>query len=270
MNLALPALAIVVLLSPGLIFTWAIREWLDLSFEQSELLKSLLVVVIASVVLHVAGGVGCACLGLPISYRAVLALLQGGPDRELGWAMDMAASSLGRVTLYFFSLWVLASIVGFLSNRFLFRFRPDLRPNWSGVCQLSNEWYYFLSGDYTRLPKTKWDTSRTPDIIRISTVITVGQETYLYCGLLTDFYFDRGGKLDRLVLASAKRRRMRDDRSPDQEHHPDGDDRYYPIIGHLFVIKYNEVSTLNFQYAWLEETEEEASSNRDRSPASDV
>jgi hypothetical protein len=270
MNLAFPALMIVVLLSPGLIFTWGIKRWLDLSFEQSQVLQSIPIVVFASAVLHLLGAIICTCIGSPISYESVLVLLQGGPDSQLESAIAVVANSLGRTSVYFFCLLALGCLIGILANRFLFWYRPDLHPALSGVFTLNNSWFYYLSGDCTRLPEAGWRSNRRPDIVRVSAVIPVGEATYLYCGLLADFFCDRSGNLDRLVLVAAMRRRMCDDRSPDEEHNPDGDDRYYPIIGHRFVICYSRVSTLNFQYAWLEEAEQEASSGTDRSPASDA
>lgn len=76
------------------------------------------------------------------------------------------------------------------------------------------------------------------------------EEAVLYTGVLDNFYFDPDGHLDRLVLLGVARRPIARDKNADT-----GDvtmaDRFYPIDGDAFVLRYSEIVTLNVQYVHL-------------------
>lgn len=65
--------------------------------------------------------------------------------------------------------------------------------------------------------------------------------------MLNDFYFDKEGQLDRLILQNVKRRPMSADKTAGGE----PADRFYPIDGDSFVLRYSEAITLNIQYVKL-------------------
>jgi hypothetical protein len=105
-------------------------------------------------------------------------------------------------------------------------------------------------------------------------VVEQGEDSILYWGLLSYYFFDRTGTLDKIVLTDAQRRFLtpESDREPDSsdngetdssdegESNPSGDmetedvdlplssDRYYSIRGEYFVIEYEGVKTLNVEY----------------------
>jgi hypothetical protein len=54
---------------------------------------------------------------------------------------------------------------------------------------------------------------------------------------------NKEGNIDRLVLVSASRRMLQNDKGVVEE-----SIRFYPIDGHYFVLKYNEVKNLNIEY----------------------
>jgi hypothetical protein len=67
-------------------------------------------------------------------------------------------------------------------------------------------------------------------------------------GILDDFYFDSEGQLDRLILQKVLRRPLSSDKPVDQSAASQGNERFYPIDGDNFVLRYSEAITLNVQY----------------------
>jgi len=94
----------------------------------------------------------------------------------------------------------------------------------------------------------------------ITAIIDYQGEAVLYRGILTNFYFDNSGNLDRLVLRETYRRELSDDASIEEQVMPtdmESSSRYYPIKGDLFVLRYSEVRTVNVEYFQLEPTSDE-------------
>lgn len=68
-------------------------------------------------------------------------------------------------------------------------------------------------------------------------------------GLIADFFFDKSGELDRVLLRLVERRRLSNDERPSEE--MDSDDRYYYIEGDYFVLRYSEMCTINIDYMFV-------------------
>ena len=86
----------------------------------------------------------------------------------------------------------------------------------------------------------------------IGAVVCLGSSAYLYTGVLVEYFLDDQGQLNRLVLASAARRPLSDDQASESGADPDQsqayEERFYPIEGDYFVLRYSEVLTLNVRY----------------------
>ena len=86
----------------------------------------------------------------------------------------------------------------------------------------------------------------------IGAVVCLGSSAYLYTGVLVEYFLDDQGQLNRLVLASAARRPLSDDQASeggaDQGQPLVDEERFYPIEGDYFVLRYSEVLTLNVRY----------------------
>lgn len=73
-----------------------------------------------------------------------------------------------------------------------------------------------------------------------------GGQAYLYQGYLERFFLDEEGNIERLVLTSAERRKIQDDKIGAEAQ--GASTRFYPIDGHYFVLKYSEIKNLNVQF----------------------
>lgn len=87
---------------------------------------------------------------------------------------------------------------------------------------------------------------------------------------MLDYALGSGNRLERLVLGDAQRRALASDLSQgDERTAPQHDARFYPILGDSLVIEYNHVKTMNVQYVYLLEQddqgadEDEAESNEE-------
>ncbi|RJG11682.1 hypothetical protein [Massilia cavernae] len=112
-------------------------------------------------------------------------------------------------------------------------------------------WYYLLTGaDFSNDDK--------PDLIVVSAIVEVAKEGILYVGFLDDFYFDSEGQLDRLILQEVSRRPITLDKPAVESGDAEDVQRFYPIDGDNFVLRYSEAITLNVQYVKLTETSDAA------------
>jgi hypothetical protein len=101
--------------------------------------------------------------------------------------------------------------------------------------------------------------------VAIGAVVSLGGTAYLYTGVLVEYFLDDQGQLNRLVLTSAGRRPLSEDALQASEPGPSDwleiegslgegappavtDERFYPIEGDYFVLRYSEVLTLNVRY----------------------
>jgi hypothetical protein len=74
---------------------------------------------------------------------------------------------------------------------------------------------------------------------------------YVYKGVVTDFFYDREGHLDRVYLIVAARRKLADDRKGEAIGSAESEARYYPIEGDYLVLRYSEMSTINIDYFFV-------------------
>jgi hypothetical protein len=104
-------------------------------------------------------------------------------------------------------------------------------------------WHYLFSGlDYA--------TKGSADGAIVSAVVEFKEGSYLYVGMLDEYEVNENGRLDRLLLVRAKRRKLEHDRDYDTAtgKYLDENTRFYPIRGDVFVLRFEETKTLNVTY----------------------
>jgi hypothetical protein len=257
-NLALPALLIFLGVLPGTVCAYAhSRGYWDVSFEQRRLPKTLAYVLIVSGLLHAAWHGLFSWAGLSPQVDSFITLLVQESPQRTAKAVDTASANAGWILLYFLSIVPVAFVLGASVNRLRGQFRLDLHPWTSWLFASPGRWAYILTGEYLLLPTTAADAISPPDLVLVSATVTMGSQTYLYYGRCEEAFFDpTTSKLERIVLADALRRKIDDDRDPNENHSVGGDKgRYYPIEGNYLVLKYQDINSLNVEYAWIERVE---------------
>jgi hypothetical protein len=109
--------------------------------------------------------------------------------------------------------------------------------------RFSNEWFYLLKAEITQFSET--DNVEGEHIGTILGAVVHHKEDYLYTGIVIDYFFDKEGNLDRVILKEASRRLLCDDKTT-----PSGlaSNPYYPIDGNYVVLRYSEMSTIGLRY----------------------
>lgn len=164
----------------------------------------------------------------------------------------LQASAIQKVSLqsreiasYFITLYIACPLLPKVVRFFVDKYCLDgIHSPWSWLFRFDDaDWFYLFSGvDFKKEDK--------PDFISISAVVEVGKESYIYKGALDDYFTDSDGELTRIVLSGVSRRKLDQDRSSDDQ---TDEDRFYPINGDYFVLKYEEISSLNVHYIKIQE-----------------
>lgn len=259
MNLAFPALFVLLLLLPGILLSYSYRRGffrrspITLGPIRDEIGRGIVLAIFVHLV------------ALAISWGSAL----WTPKTEIFLSVfaDVGKIAPGRVAEEFKSaLWYLIATngaalgVGGLLHGIVRWWQLDLRWEW---LRFNNEWHYLFSGEVWLYEK---DTDQTVDWVFASVVVDQGETSILYWGRLIDYVFDRAGTLDKIILTQAQRRFLNPDSDrdlypPEEDENseetdagtegtalPPASDRYYPIRGEYFVIEYENVQTLNVEY----------------------
>jgi hypothetical protein len=273
MSVAFPALLILLLVFPGIAFRYSYQRgsWANSPYYVASLADEIGYSVFLAGLLHslwwlVSWPIGAHYLVEP-DFRSLLILLVGayGPDQVLlNQALDSVTRHPALIAWYFLSLYAAALGLGFAAHKVVRSRKLDWKYKY---LRFRNEWYYLFSAEVLRFAEnaenndTNESASAGDEVLGVylSAVVTTGGTPYLYRGLIHSYYYNRTGDLDRIVLSSAHRRALSEDRKSGQSHSPLRDERYYDIAGNLFVLRMSEFQTLNIQYIIARKMPDEAS-----------
>lgn len=246
MNIALPALVTFLLLLPGFVFRARFKLAERTSLDFSPFGRVAADAILWAIFAHL--------LWLSLSFiffsrrfepETLFKLLSSAPTSQTE-AISVVGRDFGWIAAYFGSLFLAAIVVPAILRSQITKHRLDRETaRFSSVFRFHEApWYYLLTGaDFSQEDK--------PDLIMISAIIEVAKDAVLYVGVLDDFFFDSDGKLDRLILQSVARRPLSADKSKSATEIGSTDERFYDIDGDSFVLRYEDVKTLNVQYVKL-------------------
>jgi hypothetical protein len=259
MNIAFPALIILLLILPGAIFRYAYARgswgWSSpISFRtvSDEVAYS----AIFAVGLHLIWLLLASVLEFQADFRALVALVSGNfgaQGQRYERSLDAIALHPAAIVVYFISLFVASAASGRLAHWIVRRNRLDLRTQ---TFRFKNEWHYLLTGEMLAFKEVAIEPRDVSGVL-LSAVIDHAKDSYLYRGIVVDWSFATDGQPDTIRLRFTHRRKLADDRPKDVprasgEFIPP-DERYYEIHGDIFVMRYSELKTLNLDYFFLSE-----------------
>ena len=192
-------------------------------------------------------GYWVASWGAPAADLVVIGQLVAGGDQTIS-ALGNVATHLQWIVAHQFFLCLLAGFIGWLGRKIIRACKWDRKYK---LFRYQNSWHYLLKGEFFDFPKEEIDLDLREDrvedieVIFVSAIQDMAAGTYLYDGILVDYELDRDGGLKTISLKATKRRNIMKD-APDGV--PDPDDRYYPVRGHLLILKYAELKNLNLTY----------------------
>ena len=239
MNLALPALVVFILLLPGFLARQRFKYVERTSLDYSPFGKVVIEATLTALALH-AIWIGLADLlaGRVFRLDLLLDLLTNDAARH-GEAIAAIAREAASTAAYFATLYAAAFLLPWALRSLITRLGWDrLHSPLSRVFRFDAPWYYLLTGrDFAQ--------GDEPDLIRIAAVVDVAGAPTLFMGYLDDFFVDADGTLNRLVLTDVLRRPFERDKTGAQQAE---EERFYPVDGDYFVLRYSEIVTLNIMY----------------------
>ena len=263
MEFAISAVLLLALLLPGFItqltYTKGSWHWNSPTSTQT-ITEQIPSAVVLSGVLHTIWATAAFCLNQPINLDATVMLLLGsyGHD-DVHFDTTIAAFSKHsyQIFWYFLTLYIASALSGYFGHSFVRKRKLDLK---SKFFRFNNEWYYLLSGEILEFSEVN-NSEGEIDGVYLTTVVHHNDKDYLYRGIVADFYFDKSGSLDRILMRLAHRRCLSNDRELGQPFNNDdpaftSDDRYYDIEGDYFLLRYSEMSTINVDYIFVTKEED--------------
>lgn len=267
MNLAFPALFVLLLVLPGIIlrYRYARGPWRwESPTSITNLSDEIAYSVAFAVGLHVLWVTVAGWLGQPADLQSALRLLTGAYGHNSTYSeptLRSVSDHYAGVGSYFLSLYAFAGGLGLFAHWAVRCLRLDRRTRFF---RFRNEWYYLLSGEVMEFREST-EPAPAIDGVYLTAVVNHSDGSFLYRGIVRDFTFGRDGQLEKLILTLAHRRRVESDRpafnAPPADtgaQHPG--DRYTMIEGDFFVLRYGETSTINLDYFALLEPQELPSS----------
>ena len=252
MNIALPAVVFFFLALPGFLFRSRLKRAEQTSVDYSPFGRVVMEAILWAGCLHLLWlTLGTHVFGESFRIDTLLELLSSAHEEQSRAFAKIQANQSG-VARYFVTLYAAAFVIPAAIRKVITVFRLDrYGAPLNGLFRFNHApWYYLLTA-------ADFPSKTDVDYIQVAAVVDVAGEPILFTGVLDDFFFDADGQLDRLVLEAVTRRpfdRDKLDASPGENGAQP--DRFYSVDGDYFVIKYEEVITLNIQYTkWKPLTE---------------
>ncbi|MCH1927086.1 hypothetical protein L9G74_13630 [Shewanella sp. C32] len=163
-----------------------------------------------------------------INFKLCISIVTG--EKLTSKNIDNLISNSHLIFFYFITSYIIAYVLGKLSQKI----RLYLNPYKISAFAYDTPWYYELKG--------KVSEELSSQIIKVSCLAVIGSESFLYYGYLEDFYLDKTGQLDRIVLSDVYRRNIKNDDKGEK------DERFYAIKGARLILKYSIIHNINIEY----------------------
>lgn len=156
-----------------------------------------------------------------------------------------------NILIYNVSMFALSGVFGYLIRQLVRLQKWDRRFKFF---RFQNEWHYIISGEFFDFPRAdiqlEKDKVNRIEFVFLSAIVENSGQSYLYDGAVVDYELSKTGGLATVSIANAQRRKLSDDSSIDQkgEKTDDNTNKYYPVSGHILILKYDDMKNLNFSY----------------------
>jgi hypothetical protein len=157
-----------------------------------------------------------------------------------------------NILLYNASMFLVAGVSGYSLKKVV---RKQKWDRLNKFFRFQNSWHYVLKGEFFDFPKADItldeDTVEDIEFVFIDAIVEINNESYLYDGILVDYELSNDGGLRNISLTGAERRNLKNDSKIVDGIKADNSGKYYPIKGHILLLKYSEIKNLNFTYYTL-------------------
>jgi len=257
MSIALSTLILFFLLIPGILFR---RFYYTEEFSREYFRETFFAVFIATILPSLFFQFTWYFLAKPFGYFIDLYILadivSSNPNQE---SFKNLENNSSQILIYNSSMFAIAGFSGYLLKQIVRSQKWDRRFKFF---RFQNSWHYILQGEFFDFPRAEInlynDNVEDIELVFVDAVIEMAGETYLYDGILVDYNLSQDGGLETISLSNPKRRKLSDDcKITKKGKKKDNSSKYYPITGHILVLKYCELKNLNFKYITLEALDED-------------
>lgn len=248
MNIAFPAIFIFLLILPGFAFRASFRKSEKTNLDHKPFAEATFLGVLAAMLLHAIWVLlSGAVTNYTVDYQTAFTLLVGQRGVKLDSSIAAAMEHPQAIFVYHLSLLLFSWVAGALLRGAVTKYQWDQEGPLSPLLRFDTPWYYLFSAV---------GTEKEIDGVYVSAIVPVNKDvSFLYTGILKEYFFADGGELERLVISNASRRKIEQDKSMTADENQSHKDCFYPIEGDYLVLRYSEIITLNIQYIRIETVE---------------
>lgn len=246
MNIALSTIILFFFLLPGIIFRrFYYSEEFSKEFFRGTMFGVFISTFLPNLIIQIIWFFSVKSL---IDLSVVFNILSSSPTAE---TLENIEENASNILLYNLSMFVFAGFFGY-SLRKIVRYKKWDRKY--KILRYQNEWHYIKSGEFFDFPRAEInlykDDVKDIEFVFLSAVLEINGKSYLYDGAVVDYELNKTGGLATISILNAQRRVFSDDSTVDEQGEKTGDNRnnYYPISGHILILKYEEMKNLNFSY----------------------
>lgn len=230
MNLAFQAFFILFLMLPGFLYIKRYDKKENTALESKGLDSASAQSVFAALILHtVSLIISYLIFSKSVDYSIIIKILTNEKLQLID--INKIIDNRKWIISYFFLVFTLAYTSGLALQKLMFK----LNPYKSSLFAFNLPWYYELKGKID--PTIKNDNVN--EFIRITCMIVSGKNTYLYSGILNDFYLNVDGSLDRIAITGISRLELKNNSHRGQEEKINVD---------RMILKYEEIQNLTLEY----------------------
>ena len=165
-----------------------------------------------------------------------------------------------KILIYNLSMFIVSGCSGYLLKQYVRKEKWDRKYK---IFRFQNSWHYILKGEFFDFPRAEItldvDTVEEIELVFVDAIMEINGKSYLYDGVLVDYELNGNNGLETISLSNSQRRRLNDDSKISKKgNKKDNSNKYYPLGGHIIILKYCELKNLNFTYLTLDEQDDDS------------
>ncbi|MET0122558.1 MAG: hypothetical protein ABW124_16085 [Candidatus Thiodiazotropha sp. 6PLUC9] len=137
---------------------------------------------------------------ISIDYQIFLTLFTAARGDLLELTINRSAVHTPAFITYLITIYIGAYLLGTSAQKLVIKNKLDRHPLLSEFFRFDTPWFYLFKGFN--------DEGDGADFVKLAVTVQQVEATYLYYGILEDFFLTDSGNLERIVLSSVVRRKL--------------------------------------------------------------
>lgn len=192
------------------------------------------------------------CLGYTYNLQVLLGILSS-EETLVQYSVKEIDFYKIEIIVFQISLNISAFLVGLGFRNLIVGKSYDTK---SKFFRYKNIWHYLLSGKFMMFKRSQIELLKNKiedvDITYVDALLVVGEEAFIYTGILVDYELSNEGGLDLLYLRDAQRKKVNATSETKTIDSIGEDTEYHNISGHIIILKYQNIINLNLSFIQVE------------------